>query len=121
MVISGFYENVPEHLYQHRDLAPGEREKNLVLEYDPKPSGDMLVACFWDHWTKPGEWCLDSFAAITDEPTPEVAAMGHQRTIITIQEKYLAEWLSPRTISKEQLERILTDKELPYFVHQIAA
>jgi putative SOS response-associated peptidase YedK len=121
MVISGFYENVPEHLYQHRELSAGEREKNLVLEYDPKPARDMLVACLWDHWTKPGESSLDSFAAITDEPTPEVAATGHQRTIITIQEKYLAEWLSPRTISKEHLEHILNDKEVPYYIHQIAA
>ncbi len=70
MVISGFYENVPEHLYQHRELAPDEKEKNLVLEFDPKPARDMLVACLWDHWIKPGEPGLDSFAAITDEPTP---------------------------------------------------
>jgi putative SOS response-associated peptidase YedK len=121
IIISGFYENVPEHLYQHRELAPDEKEKNLVLEYDPKPAGDMLVACLWDHWTQPGMPSLDSFAAITDEPTPEVAATGHQRTIITIQERYLAEWLSPNALSKDQLHRILTDKESPYYTHQIAA
>jgi len=121
MVISGFYENVPEHVYQHRNLAPTEKEKNLVLEFDPKPSRDMLVACLWDHWQQPGKPSLNSFAAITDDPTPEVAATGHQRTIITIQEQYLSEWLSPRALSKERLERILSDKELPYYVHQIAA
>jgi putative SOS response-associated peptidase YedK len=121
MVISGFYENVPEHLYQHRELAPGEREKNLVLEFDPKPERDMLVACLWDHWVEPGKPSLDSFAAITDEPTPEVAATGHQRTIVTIQERYLSEWLSPTALSKERLEHILSDKEMPYYVHQIAA
>jgi putative SOS response-associated peptidase YedK len=91
------------------------------LEFDPKPAGDMLVACLWDHWTQPGKPGLDSFAAITDEPTPEVAATGHQRTIITIQERYLSEWLSPRALTKERLEQILSDKELPYYVHQIAA
>ena len=121
MVISGFYENVPEHRYQHRELAPDEKEKNLVLEFDPKPSRDMLVACLWDHWSRPGKPSLDSFAAITDEPTPEVAATGHQRTIITIQEQYLAEWLSPKALGKERLEHILSDKELLYYVHQIAA
>jgi len=121
MVISGFYENVAEHLYQHRELAPDEKEKNLVLEFDPKPTRDMLVACLWDHWVEPGKPTLDSFAAITDDPTPEVAATGHQRTIITIQEQYLSEWLSPQALSKERLEHILSDKELPYYVHQIAA
>jgi putative SOS response-associated peptidase YedK len=121
IVISGFYENVPEHLYQHRELAPAEKEKNLVLEFDPKPARDMLVACLWDHWTQPGTPSLESFAAITDDPTPEVAASGHQRTIITIQEQYLSEWLSPRALSKKRLEHILSDKELPYYVHKIAA
>lgn len=121
MVISGFYENVPLHLYEHRELAPDEKAKNLVLEFDPQPSSDMLVACIWDRWTKPNEPELYSFAAITDEPLPEVAATGHQRTIITIQEKFLQEWLSPERVSLERLEAILTAKETPYYVHQIAA
>jgi putative SOS response-associated peptidase YedK len=121
LVISGFYENVPVHLYEHRNLAPDEKEKNLVLEFDPKPAKDMLVACLWDHWAQAGEQNLDSFAAITDEPTPEVAATGHQRTIITIQERYLAEWLTPGTLTKERMEHILSDREAPCFVHQIAA
>jgi putative SOS response-associated peptidase YedK len=86
MVISGFYENVPLHLYEHRELAPHEKQKNLVLEYDPRPASDMLVACVWDRWTKPGEPDLYSFGAITDEPLPEVAATGHQRTVIALQE-----------------------------------
>jgi putative SOS response-associated peptidase YedK len=121
MVISGFFENVPEHLYQHRELAPDEKVKNLVLEFDPRTERDMLVACLWDHWTQPGKPSLDSFAAITDDPMPEVAATGHQRTIITIQEQYLSKWLSPSALSTERLELIFFDKELPYYVHQIAA
>jgi hypothetical protein len=40
---------------------------------------------------------------VTDDATPEVAATGHQRTIITIQEQYLSEWLSPSALSKERL------------------
>jgi len=121
MVISGFYENVPLHLYEHRELATGEEEKNLVLEFDPQPSKDMLVACVWDRWSRPGSPDLYSFAAITDEPTPEVAATGHQRTVITLQEQHLSEWLSPAQVSRERLEEILSDKETPYYVHQIAA
>jgi putative SOS response-associated peptidase YedK len=120
-VISGFYENVQLHVYEHRELAPDEKAENLVLEFDPQPSSDMLVACIWDWWTKPNEPELYSFAAITDEPLPEVAATGHQRTIITIQEQYLSEWLAPGALSKERLEHILSDKEAPYYVHQIAA
>jgi putative SOS response-associated peptidase YedK len=102
-------------------LAPDEKPENLVLEFDPQPSSDMLVACVWDRWTKPDEPDLYSFAAITDEPLPEVSATGHQRPVITPQEKYLSEWLSPNGVSQERLEHILSDKELPYYVHQIAA
>jgi len=90
MVVSGFYENVPLHLYEHRDLAPDEKEKSLVLEFDPQPSRDMLVACIWDRWSNRDAPELESFAAIPDEPTPEVAATGHQRTIITLQEQHLS-------------------------------
>lgn len=121
MVISGFYENVPVHLNEHRELGPDEKQKSLVLEFDPKPAQDMLVACLWDRWTHPREPDLYSFAAITDEPTPEVAATGHQRTIITIREQYLAEWLAPGRAFSERLEAILSDKQLPIYAHQIAA
>ncbi len=121
LVISGFYENVPLHLYEHRELADDEKQKNLVLEFDPQPAADMLIACVWDRWKKPGEPDLYSFAAITDEPTPEVLATGHQRTVITIQEAYLQEWLNPAGLDKQRLEHILSDQEVPYYVHQIAA
>jgi putative SOS response-associated peptidase YedK len=121
MVISGFYENVPLHLYEHRELASDEKPKNLVLEFDPQPSSDMLVACVWDRWTMTGESELYSFAAITDEPLPEVAATGHQRMIISIREEHLFDWLSPDQVSRERLDEILTAKETPLYVHRIAA
>jgi putative SOS response-associated peptidase YedK len=121
MVISGFYENVPRHVYEHRELALDEKATSLVLEFDPQPSSDMLVACIWDRWTSHSGPPLDSFAAITDEPTPEVAATGHQRTVVTLQEQFLSEWLSPAQIGRERLDEILSAKETPYYVHQIAA
>lgn len=74
-----------------------------------------------DRWTRPGSPDLCSFAAITDEPTPEVAATGHQRTVITLLERFLSEWLSPGQLSRERLGKILSEKETPYYVHQIAA
>lgn len=40
---------------------------------------------------------------------------GHQRTVITIQEQYLSEWLDPTRLEKQRLEHILGDKEVPYF------
>jgi putative SOS response-associated peptidase YedK len=121
MVIDGFYENVPRHLYERRTLKPGEKPSNIVLQFKPRPSLDMLVACLWDHWEGPGAQDLWSFAAVTDEPPPEVAETGHQRCVIVLKESNLGEWLAPEGVGRERLDAILSDKEKPYYEHRIAA
>ena len=80
-----FYENVSRHKVEkveHRKLAPGEKEENVVLEFRPNPPHDTLVACFWPLDERDG---LYSFAGITDEPPSEIAAAGHDRCIVPIQ------------------------------------
>ena len=121
MVVSGFYENVPRHLYDRRELQAGQAAQNLVLEFNPKPSIEMLMACLWDRWTGAGSQDLYSFAAITDEPPQEIAATGHQRCIIALKDENLSEWLSPAQVGKDRLEAILSAKEAPYYEHRVAA
>ncbi|MGF6937087.1 putative SOS response-associated peptidase YedK [Paraburkholderia sp. UCT70] len=84
LVVSTFYENVSRAKMEGRVLAEGEEDRNVVLEFCPEPAHEMLVACLWSRWSAPGEPDLLSFAAITDEPPPEVAAAGHDRCIIPI-------------------------------------
>jgi putative SOS response-associated peptidase YedK len=67
----------------------------LVLEFRPRPQQDMLVACLWSAWSAPGEPDLLSFAAITDEPPVEIAAVGHDRCIIPIKPENVDAWLKP--------------------------
>jgi len=121
MIIKGFFENVPRHLYEHRALAPGERAANIVLQFNPRPATDMYVACVWDHWTAPAAADLWSFAAVSDDPPPEIAATGHQRCLIPLKEQNVAEWLAPQRVGRERLQAILGDREAPYFEHRIAA
>ena len=121
MIISGFFENVPRHLYEHRVLAPGEKPTNIVLQFNPRPAIEMYVACVWDHWTGPGAQELWSFAAVSDDPPAEIAATGHQRSVIPLKEANIAQWLSPRGVSRERLQAILGDREAPYYEHRIAA
>lgn len=64
---------------------------------------------------------LWSYAAVTDEPPPEIAATGHQRCIIALRDENVREWLSPQNVSRERLESILSDREAPYYEHRIAA
>ena len=51
MLVSAFYENVPRHRMEGRELVEGEKEENVVLEFKPKPPQDMLIACLWSKWT----------------------------------------------------------------------
>jgi putative SOS response-associated peptidase YedK len=109
MVVSAFFENVD------RDGA------NAVLEFRPRPRHDMLVACLWSRWRAPGEPDLLSFAAITDEPPPEVAAAGHDRCIVPIKPTHLDVWLDPRGRDVRALQAVLDDRDAPYYEHRLAA
>lgn len=110
MVISTFYENVE-----------GEDGKNKVLQFTPRDGSEMLVACLWSHWTDPAgvEPDLLSFAAITDDPEPEVAAAGHDRTIINIKPEHVDAWLNPDPANLDALYAIFDDKQHPYYEHQL--
>lgn len=121
MVINAFYENVSRHRMEQRELAPGENEENVVLEFRPRPTQDMLVACLWSHWTGAGEPDLLSFAAITDEPPAEIAAAGHDRCIIPIRPENVDAWLNPARGNLKALHAILDDRERPYYEHRMAA
>jgi putative SOS response-associated peptidase YedK len=84
MIAPSFFENVPKHRFEKRELKPDEKPENIVLHFNPQPPTDMLIACLWSHWREAGQPDLYSFAAITDDPPPEVAAAGHDRCIISI-------------------------------------
>ncbi|MFL6605693.1 MAG: SOS response-associated peptidase family protein [Steroidobacteraceae bacterium] len=121
MLVDSFFENVPTHLYQKRELAPGEAEANTVLHFQPNPPEPMIVACLWSHWTGNGQRDLHSFAAVTDEPPAEIADTGHQRCIVSLREHNLAEWLNPQRVDTTRLDQILSDRQAPYYEHRIAA
>ena len=111
MIADRFYENV--------EIGG----KNQVLEFAPRTGEPMYIACLWSEWRDPGgrEPDLLSFAAITDEPEPEVAATGHDRTIINIRPEYLDAWLNPDPRDLAGLHAILHDRRHPYYEHRIAA
>lgn len=108
MVAEVFYENVT-----------GLDGKNQILEFTPKTGEPMLIACLWSKWSGDGEELL-SVAAITDEPEPEVAAAGHDRTIINIKPEHLDAWLNPSG-DLQAMYRIFDDKRHPFYEHRLAA
>jgi len=104
-----------------REVTAGEKDENVVLEFRPNPPHEMLVACLWSHWSGPGEPHLLSFAAITDEPPPEVAAVGHDRCIVPIKPENIDAWLNPNASDLAALHGILDDRDRPYYEHRLAA
>ncbi|SKA14665.1 SOS response-associated peptidase family protein [Novilysobacter spongiicola] len=110
---------VAERFYENVETPDG----NAVLEFVPRTGEPMLIACLWSRWTDPKgeEPDLWSFAAITDEPEEEVAAAGHDRTIINIKPEHIDAWLNPEQGNLDALYAILDDKQHPYYEHRIAA
>ena len=116
MRVDRFYENVER-------LDDDGTPRNVVLEFAPADGRAMIVACLWSLWTDPKGQAPDllSFAAITDEPPPEVAAAGHDRCIIPIRPEHVDAWLHPDPANLQALYAILDDRERPFYEHRMAA
>ena len=112
MMVETFYENVE-----------GDDGTNRILQFTPRTREPMYVACLWSRWIDPKgiEPELMSFAAITDDPEPEVAAAGHDRTIINIKPEHIDAWLNPDPVNLQGLYAIFDDRQHPYYEHQLAA
>jgi putative SOS response-associated peptidase YedK len=107
MVVESFYENVQRN------------GKNVVLQFTPQPSQTMFIACLWSHWTEANQPDLYGFAAITDEPPPDIAAAGHDRCIINLKPEHVEAWLTPEGRSIGELQNILSDRAVSVFQHVV--
>ena len=121
VVMSAFYENVNRHRAEGRELEPDETVSNVVLEFKPDSGEEMLVACLWSHWSAPGAPSLLSFAAITDDPPPEIAQAGHDRCVIPIRPEHIDAWLQPDPADLATQRRILADRARLCYEHRLAA
>lgn len=117
LVANAFYENVLLHHAEGRELRPGEEPRMVVVEFKAEPARELLLACLWSRWTAPGEPDLLSFALITDEPPPEVAAAGHDRCVIAMRKENLDKWLNPDPLDVVGLHAVLDDRPPLFYVH----
>jgi len=122
VVMDAFYEYVPRHRMEGRALGEDEKEERLVLEFRPNSGETMLAACLWSHWKgRDGKPDLLSFAAITDDPPPEISAAGHDRCIVPIRAEFIDAWLNPAGSSLQALDEILEDRARPHYEYKLAA
>jgi putative SOS response-associated peptidase YedK len=112
IVMTRFYENVER---RDADGAP----VNVELEFAPRATEPMLVACLWSR-TPTADGDLLSFAAISDDPPEEILAAGHDRCPIPIRAEYIDAWLDPDPCDLRAQHAILDDRERPYYEHRLA-
>jgi putative SOS response-associated peptidase YedK len=108
---------------QFYEMVEREGDRSEEIQFNPRTGETMFIACLWSHWTDPNgiEPDLYSFAAITDEPEPEVAEAGHDRTIINIKPEYVDAWLNPDPKDLDAMFAIFDDRRHPYYEHRRAA
>lgn len=92
------------------------------FSFAPGDGQVMQLATLWSHWK--GEEAglqseLLSFAIVTDEPPPEVAAAGHDRCPIPLKPQNVSAWLA--TPASTDYQALLDDRERPYYQHRLAA
>lgn len=120
VMMQRFYENVWLHAFERRELRPAEQPANAVVEFRPGDDQTMYVACLWSHWRGAGD-DLYSFAVITDEPPPEVSAVGHDRCPIQIRRSAVMDWLNVDGKSKKELLEVLDDRTGVSYEHRLVA
>lgn len=121
MIVEKFYENVGREDYLKSHKGPKDIELKVKFEicFEPKATEYIVIPTIWDKWQKKGQSPLYSAALITDEPEPEVAATGHDRTPIFLREEMVDEWLFSSGRSTSEVKEILQQRERPYYRHRI--
>jgi putative SOS response-associated peptidase YedK len=93
----------------------------VELQFRPRTPQLMYVACLYAEWEGEDGRRMPCFAAVTDEPPPEVAAAGHNRCPINLTADAAQRWLTPQGRSDAQLQALLDERQRPYYEHEVLA
>jgi putative SOS response-associated peptidase YedK len=93
----------------------------VELHFAPEVPQLMYVPCLYAQWQGDDGTKLPCFAAITDEPPPEVAAAGHNRCPINLTHDAAMRWLHPQGLSAQELQSLLDQRQHPLYAHRILA
>ncbi len=96
------------------------RFRRIVIEFKPAPGGNLLVPVIFTEGVLEDGTVDLGFAIVTDDPPPEVAAAGHDRCPVVLDQAGIAAWLAPAGKSAEELDAILGRQARPSFEHTLA-
>jgi putative SOS response-associated peptidase YedK len=94
--------------------------KKTEIYFSPEDRSLMWAASLYSV-AKGAHGPLLSFAMVTDDPPPEVAAAGHDRCPIFLRQDQLDGWLHPAGKSLENLKGLLQLKEKAFYINGLAA
>ena len=119
ILVQRFFENVSVDAYTKNFEVDQDTKskKNIVLCFEPDNVDLMYVPMLWDIWEKEGQAPMYSGALITDDPAPEIAEAGHDRTPIFLKESAIDAWLNSR--DPIEAKEILMDREKPHYSHRV--
>ncbi len=101
------------------ESVAGENGETKIIYFEPKDQEIMWSAAIFEE-AKIESGLLRSFAAITDDPPPEVSAAGHDRCPVFLSEDKFDIWLNPKLSTKEELVELLSSTVPTYFEHKAA-
>ncbi len=110
-------------LAQGKKYAPTKTElkdamfRNIVIEFKPNTSEDLIVPVIYN---KNKDGTDYGFAIVTDEPTLEIQAAGHDRMPITLSRDVIEDWLYPEGKSFQHLDSLFDVREKEKFNYKIA-
>lgn len=99
-----------------------DKANKVQLSFAPEDREIMWAPALYDTWSSAdGQVEYSSFAILTDEPPPEIAAAGHDRCPIFLSSEAIDTWLQPEGQSREGLMGLLQMRETTKFAHARAA
>lgn len=99
-----------------------DKAKKVQLSFAPEDREIMWAPALYDTWSSAdGRVEFRSFAILADEPTPEIAAVGHDRCLIFLRSDAIDTCLQPEGQSREGLMGLLQMRETTKFANARAA
>lgn len=96
--------------------------QSVEIRFNPDGHNEgMHAASLYEIYQHPDLGQIRSFALVTDEPPPEVAAAGHDRCPVFLAHNKIDQWLNPGEQTFQQLDELLDHIERTYYSHFLAA
>lgn len=91
--------------------------RQIIIEFKPKNQKDLLVPVIFSEKTLEDGRLDKGFAIVTDEPLPDVAEAGHDRSPVMLSDNAIEQWLDPSSFSPKEEDAILESASVPSFFH----